>query len=84
VIGEWKLTSSFGPVVLHVPADFGCALDAHTSFGHVFSDFPVAREAAEERGEHRLRGTVGSGTFGGRAGKVVLSSGSGDVALRRL
>jgi hypothetical protein len=74
----WTLRSDFGSVTLHVPASFGCRLDARTDFGSVSSDFPVRIEAGKNR-EKTLVGTVGDG-----GGPVKLASGSGSVALRKL
>jgi DUF4097 and DUF4098 domain-containing protein YvlB len=74
----WTLASDYGSVVLRVPAGFGCVLDARTDYGSVECDFPITVEAGKRKGENKLKGTVGSG-----GGTVKLSSGSGDVALKK-
>lgn len=76
---DWTLTSSYGSVVLEVPANFGCQLDARTGYGSVECDFPVTIEAGKKKSEGKLKGRVGKG-----GGTVTLSSGSGDVVLRKL
>jgi DUF4097 and DUF4098 domain-containing protein YvlB len=77
---SWKLSSDFGRVTLEVPAGFGCQLDAKTGFGSVECDFPVTLEAGKKKkNDNRLEGTVGGG-----GGTVMLHSGSGDVALKKL
>jgi DUF4097 and DUF4098 domain-containing protein YvlB len=76
---SWTATSSYGEVVLEVPADFACTLDARTGYGNVECDFPVTIEAGKKkRGDSKLAGKIGSG-----GGTVTLSSGSGDVALKK-
>jgi DUF4097 and DUF4098 domain-containing protein YvlB len=75
----WKLHSGYGSVTLAVPDGFGCTLEARTSYGDVDCDFPITIEADQLEKRGTLRGTVRSG-----AGSVTLSSGSGDVALRKL
>jgi len=75
----WTLASDYGTVVLRAPEGFGCVLDAKTDYGSVECDFPITIEAGKKKGEGRLKGTVGSG-----GGTVKLSSGSGNVALKKL
>lgn len=75
----WSVASSFGAVELRVPADFGCELEARTSFGSASSDFPLAREAGAKEKKGERAGSVGAG-----GARVELSSGNGDVALRKL
>ncbi len=74
---DWNVSSNYGAVVLEVPEGFACALDAHTDYGSIECDFPVTIEAGKRK-DRDLRGTVGAG-----GGTVRLSSGSGDVALKR-
>lgn len=74
----WKLASDYGSVLLRAPEGFGCVLDAKTDYGSVECDFPITIEAGKKKGEGKLKGTVGSG-----GGTVKLSSGSGDVALKK-
>jgi len=75
----WSLSSSYGGVTLSVPEDFGCDLDARTSYGSVESDFPILTEAGKRAGDSSLRGRLGAG-----GASVSLSAGSGDVALKKL
>ena len=75
----WTLASDYGTVVLRAPEGFGCVLDARTDYGSVECEFPITIEAGKKKGESKLKGTVGSG-----GGTVKLSSGSGNVALKKL
>jgi DUF4097 and DUF4098 domain-containing protein YvlB len=79
VESSWSLSSSYGSVALSVPEGFDCELDAKTGWGEVECDFPITVGPGKKQGETHLRGTVGDG-----GGEVQLSSGSGDVALKRL
>jgi len=76
---QWRLESSYGQVVLSVPADFACALDARTDYGTVECAFPITLEPGKRRGNSALKGTIGAG-----GGAVTLVSGSGDVVLKKL
>lgn len=78
VAPSWKASSSFGAVVLVAPADLACTLEARTGFGAIECAFPVTTEAGARHDGQRLAGTIGAG-----GGPVTLSSGSGDVVLRR-
>lgn len=75
----WTVSSSYGEVVVEVPEDFACVLDARTGYGSIECAFPVTIEAGKKRkGDTKLAGTIGSG-----GGTVALSSGSGDVTLKK-
>jgi hypothetical protein len=65
-------------VLLLVPEGFGCRVHARTGSGEVECDLPVVIEAGQRRTDSHLLGQIGSG-----GGQVSLSSGSGDVSLRR-
>ncbi len=74
----WSLSSSYGNVSLHVPEGFGCELDARTSYGSVDSDFSLLFEAGQRQDDSTLSGRIGNG-----GGTVRLTSGSGNVSLKR-
>lgn len=66
-----------GEVRLTLPAEVGAELDASTGNGNVTSDFPVTLRSGR-MDPSRLRGTIGSG-----GGRLTISSGNGDVEIRR-
>lgn len=76
---RWTIESDYGDVLLAVPEGFACALDAETSYGTVACDFPVAIEAGQKKRDNALKGSLGSG-----GGTVTLSSGSGNILLKKL
>jgi DUF4097 and DUF4098 domain-containing protein YvlB len=78
VDSEWLLDSGSGDVLLRVPEGFDCRVHARTGSGEVECDLPVVVEAGQRKNDTHLLGQIGSG-----GGQVRLSSGSGDVALRR-
>lgn len=65
-----------GRVLLRLPEGFGAELDATTGNGTVTSDFPVRIVGRMDRS--RLRGTLGEG-----GGRLSITSGNGDVEIRR-
>ena len=65
-------------MLLRVPEGFDCRVHARTGSGEVECDLPVVVEAGQRKNDTHLLGQIGSG-----GGQVRLSSGSGDVALRR-
>ena len=75
---DWQLSSSHGAVSLWVPADFGCEFAATTQYGEIDCDFPVLVEGGR-RQSGQWRGRVGGG---GHA--VTLTTGSGDIAMKKL
>jgi DUF4097 and DUF4098 domain-containing protein YvlB len=75
---SWSAASTYGDVVLRVPAGFGCALDASTTYGRASCDLPVTDGGPEKSGRS-VRGTVGKG-----GPRMTLSSGNGDVSLKKL
>lgn len=73
----WKLSSGYGRVRLALPDDFGCELDARTSYGEVDIGFPIQIEPGGLKvGSRKVSGRIGAG-----GGRVELSSGSGSVAV---
>jgi DUF4097 and DUF4098 domain-containing protein YvlB len=65
-----------GRVSLTLPDDFGAELNAHTASGEVTVDFPLQVRGRLDRS--RVRGTIGQG-----GGRLDISSGSGDVEIRK-
>lgn len=74
---DWELSSGYGEVTLHVPADFGCELAAHTRYGEVECAFPITADSKRRNGG--LKGVIGRG---GRT--VTMNSGSGNLAVKQL
>lgn len=74
---EMSFSTGNGAVTLRLPEGFGAELDASTGNGSVTSDFPVRVTGRMDRS--RLRGTLGNG-----GARLSISSGNGDVEIRRL
>ena len=85
---EARLTGSAGPqslrvhtgdgsVTLYLPSSFAGDVEAHTGDGAIDSDFPL--EFSGRMNPHNVHGTVG----GGGAAHVEISTGDGDVHLRK-
>ena len=68
-----------GNVTLYLPSSFTGNLDASTGDGAIESDFPVA--VVGRMSPHHLRGAIGNAGAG--AGQVSISTGDGDVHLKR-
>jgi len=73
---DMELSSGNGRVTVTVPADFVGELDATTGSGKFYSDFPLTLRGRID--PHRVRATIGKG---GR--RLSMSSGNGDVELRK-
>lgn len=71
-----RFSTGNGRIELTLPADFGADLEANLGNGDVESDFPMTIEGRLDR--HRVRARIGDG---GR--RLVVSSGNGDLVLRR-
>lgn len=75
--GDMEFRTGNGTVRLHVPDDFRAQIDASMGHGRFATDFPITLEGRFS--PQRLRGTIGGG---GR--RVKLSSGNGDIEIRKL
>jgi hypothetical protein len=69
-------SSGNGSIELSLPAGFGAELEARLGNGKVESDFPMTVEGRLD--SHNVRARIGDG---GR--RLVVSSGNGDLVLRR-
>jgi hypothetical protein len=65
-----------GRVELLLPEGFGAEVEAGTGNGEVTTDFPIQLRGRLD--PSRLHGTIGRG-----GGHLTISSGNGDIALRR-
>jgi Putative adhesin len=68
-----------GTVTIYLPSSFTGNVDASTGDGSVESDFPIA--VLGRMNAHHLRGSIGNASEG--AGRVNVSTGDGDVHLKR-
>lgn len=68
--GDWRLSSSSGSIRLSLPRSQGFELDAHSSSGHIETDFPVTVTGVMQR-----RTLRGSSQGGGPLLHVRTSSG---------
>ena len=74
----WSLESGFGSLLLEVPDDFACRLEARTDFGSVECGVPVSREEGSTSRRNALVGTLNGG-----GGTVTIGAKSGSIAVRR-
>lgn len=65
-----------GRITVSVPSDFGAELESNTGSGSISSDFPI--QVRGRLSSTRIRGTLGSG-----GGRLVMSSGNGDIQIRK-
>ncbi len=65
-----------GRITITVPEGFGAELESNTGSGSISSDFPI--RVRGRISPTRVRGTLGNG-----GGRLVMSSGSGDIAIRK-
>jgi DUF4097 and DUF4098 domain-containing protein YvlB len=73
---DMSFSTGNGRITVTVPEGFDAELDSHTGSGKVLVDFPI-----QVRGRidpSRIRGTIGRG-----GGRLTLSSGNGDLEIRR-
>jgi hypothetical protein len=75
--GDMEFRTGNGEVRIEVPAGFTAVIDASMGHGQFSSDFAITLEGRFS--PQRLRGTIGSG---GR--RVRLSSGNGDIEIRKV
>lgn len=76
VADDMEFSSGNGTVTVTVPADFAGELDASTGSGKFYSDFPLTLRGRID--PHHVRATIGRG---GR--RLTMSSGNGDVELKK-
>ena len=65
-----------GRITVTVPETFGAELESSTGNGHVTVDFPIQMRGRLD--PSRIRGTIGKG-----GGRLVMTSGNGDLEIRR-
>ena len=65
-----------GRITVTVPETFGAELESSTGNGHVTVDFPIQMRGRLD--PSRIRGTLGKG-----GGRLVMSSGNGDLEIRK-
>jgi hypothetical protein len=65
-----------GRIVVTVPEDFGAELESNTGSGSITSDFPI--QVRGRLSPTRVRGTLGKG-----GGRLVMSSGNGNIEIRK-
>lgn len=75
---DMHFSSGNGRVVVYLPDDFDGQIDLTTGHGEAYTDFPVTIRGRMQKS--RIQGTVGSG----RGPTVRLSSGNGDVEVRKM
>ncbi len=74
---EMNFSTGNGQVRLWLPDGYGAEVDATTGNGSVTTDFPVRLQGGR-LDRTRLRGTIGDG-----GGRLSISSGNGNVEIRR-
>ena len=74
---DMRFSSGNGRVVVYLPGDFDGSIDLSTGHGEAYTDFPVTISGRLQKS--RIQGVVGSG----QGPKVRLSSGNGDVEVRK-
>jgi hypothetical protein len=74
---DMSFSTGNGRVDLLLPKGFGAEVEAGTGNGEVTTDFPIQLRGGRLN-PHRLRGTIGDG-----GGHLTISSGNGDISLRR-
>ncbi|MDZ7631558.1 MAG: DUF4097 family beta strand repeat-containing protein [Gemmatimonadaceae bacterium] len=71
-----NFSTGIGRITVGVPEGFGAEMDASSGHGDVTSDVPLRIEGRPHR--RHLRGTLGEG-----GERLTLSTGNGDIAIRR-
>jgi len=74
---DMTFSTGNGEVRLTLPPGLGAELDANTGNGHVTTDFPVTLKSGR-LDPSRLRGRIGDG-----GGRLSISSGNGDIEIRK-
>jgi hypothetical protein len=73
---DMQFSTGSGRIVVALPANFGAEMDASTGNGTIRSDIPVRVEGRIT--PYRMRGTLGNG-----GDRLSLSTGNGDIEIRR-
>lgn len=73
---EMNFSTGNGRITVAVPEGFGAELVSSTGNGRVSVDFPIQMRGRLD--PSRIRGTIGKG-----GGRLVMSSGNGDLAIQR-
>lgn len=73
---DMEFSTGNGRITVTVPEGYGAELDSHTGNGRVEVDFPLKLRGRIN--PSRVRGTLGEG-----GGRLVLSSGNGNLEVRR-
>ncbi|MFN8580451.1 MAG: DUF4097 family beta strand repeat-containing protein [Gemmatimonadaceae bacterium] len=71
-----EFSTGNGRIIVTVPEDFGAELDGNTGSGSISSDFPI--QIRGRLNPTRIRGTIGKG-----GGRLVMSSGNGNLEIRK-
>ena len=71
-----RFTTGSGRIVVALPADFNADIVGSTGSGDISSELPLRVQG--RRDSHRLRGTIGTG-----GERLTMTTGSGDIVLRR-
>lgn len=71
-----RFSTGSGRIVVALPENFNADIVGTTGSGDISSELPLRVEG--RRDSHRLRGTMGSG-----GERLTMSTGSGDIVLRR-
>jgi hypothetical protein len=74
---DMSFSTGNGTITIALPANFSGDLEAETGHGSVSSDFPL--QVSGRFGTSRMHGTIGAG-----GERIHLSSGNGDLVLRKL
>ena len=74
---DMTFSTGNGEVRLTLPSGVSAEVDASTGNGHVTSDFPITIKSGR-LDPSRLRGTIGDG-----GGRLSISSGNGDIEIRK-
>jgi hypothetical protein len=74
---DMSFSTGNGQITVTVPEGFGAELESSTGNGEVTVDFPIQMRSGRID-PSRIRGTIGKG-----GGRLVMSSGNGDLEIRR-
>jgi hypothetical protein len=71
-----SFSTGSGRIVLAMPGDFGAELEGSTGNGHISSELPIRIEGRIET--NHMRGTIGRG-----GERLEVSTGNGDIEIRK-
>jgi len=72
-----RFATGSGRIVVALPENFNADFEGRTGSGNISSELPLRVEGRVD--SHRLRGTIGDG-----GERITMTSGSGDILLRRV